>query len=1845
MGVAAAVASVTLTATPAEALGPQQSLTSSSFNVSVDNTTGGIYTLKNPSDPYGTNFVLNPDLKPSFNVDDSRWTGDMIFNVKAAGASTGTTEVTGLSDDTRSVTSDGTGVSVAYNGNAANASGIRNFGLTEKYSLAGANRDQLNWSFTLDNTSSSALEFQDVGFPLLMNSVWNAGNQTSIYEQNVARHSFVAQDGSYMYWQRPNGVGPYLVMIPQNGTRLEFKNKARIGEGPFAENDPSWEGVVEYYIHSKNVSAQRAAQAASYLPATSLTLDAGQSKTYGFTFRWAQSYKDLRDVLYDSGVVDAVSYPGMVIPTDTKATLAVRAKAGITSVVGESGKNIGVTSKGLRNGYQIYELTLPTLGANKVTVNYGTNQQSVLQYYATQPVANLINDHANFVATKQQAKTTRGYNGAFLQWDMSRQQLITWDNYPGGGWKQWMAGGSDDLGLSPALYLAQKNLVYPNQTEVSSIDYYINNFVLGYLQNARDSSGARTWQVYRWYDGTDGSPSDKGVWRSYNYMHIANTYYTMYLLKKAYPSLTTSFSAAQYLDMAYQTLNAMYTKIPASNPLGDSAHNLGLMGEQTYPGLLGALQAEGTGGKASTLRTQIAIKRDKMFAQAYPFASEASIDTTGFETSYTLAKLYGNTALADKVQSASVSARGTQPLWYYFGGDNRHMGESWWNLGYEAQLGAWQQQDYLTTYAGTTGADFDAVLNQTYGAYLAGWANINSGQISSATANVGAASWQFQSEGGAGEGSSSYWGFMPQINGWWAWSGEADLGFWGGLRAASTDIVDDDILGLYGYGGDVTLANGTYTITPRDGVRQHFTMYNANKFDVQLDKARYSQASVASTLRDLTLTVQAPTGSTVSPDITLTNLPSGNYAVSVNGAAASKQFTTTGAPITVSLANLPTGATVRIYATSSAALGADLGSSATPTASYTASWNRLSAINDGKTVGVSTDDQTQIWGTYRSSGRPASDSVTYSWPSAVSLKAASVSFWNDTAQTAGDGVALPASWKLEYLDASNTWRPVVLNTGEGYPVNRSGTQSTVGFNPVTTRGLRATFAASQASNGAYAAVAASELDVFSADVTAPAVTTSLTPATATGDNGWYTGPVTASASATSDADGPATVEYSTDGGNTWAAYKPVTMSAEGANTVQFRATDASGNVSAPVSATAKVDTIPPTVALANGPAGTVTYGNVPDNAACTATDATSGLRDCAVAGYSAAVGSHTLKATATDNAGNRGTVSRAYTVAKADQVIRLSAAGSATFGDPDVTVTATATSGLPVDLTASGSCTLSGATLHLIGAGSCVLDAAQAGDDNYNAAPNVETTISVGKAKQAITLATPADMTFGDPDVTVSGTSTSGLPVTYAATGACTVHDASVHVTGAGKCTITASQSGDANYNPADDVVVTFAVAKAAQTVAFAQPADKQFGDPDYTVSASATSGLPVDFSATGTCTVAGGVVSLTGAGTCTLEASQVGSDDYLPAPGVARSITVAKGDQAISLQALNAATFGDPDIDVAASASSGLPVTLAASGACTLTGLALHLTGAGDCVLSASQGGDDNYNAAPVVTRSFSVDKASQSISLTTPTPKTFGEPDFTVSASASSGLPVTLSSVGSCSISGTTVHISGGGPCTLTASQPGNGDYNPADDVNATFTIAPKDQSITFAPIANRLFGDPDFTIAPTASSGLPVSVSAAGTCTVANATVHLTGAGTCSLTAVQAGNGDYNAAVVVTRTFTVAPYTLKGFNQPVDTAAVNTAKAGVTIPLKFEVFRGSVELTALSEVSSLTYATIPVDGSAPTDEIETLANGGAGLRYDATAGQYVYNWKTPATPGSYRVTVRTLDGSRLTADFRLR
>jgi len=87
------------------------------------------------------------------------------------------------------------------------------------------------------------------------------------------------------------------------------------------------------------------------------------------------------------------------------------------------------------------------------------------------------------------------------------------------------------------------------------------------------------------------------------------------------------------------------------------------------------------------------------------------------------------------------------------------------------------------------------------------------------------------------------------------------------------------------------------------------------------------------------------------------------------------------------------------------------------------------------------------------------------------------------------------------------------------------------------------------------------------------------------------------------------------------------------------------------------------------------------------------------------------------------------------------------------------------------------------------------------------------EANQTITFEALGHKTFGDQDFAVHATASSGLAVSFTASGNCTVSGATVHITGAGSCTITASQPGDANYNLAPTVSQSFSIAAAARSV------------------------------------------------------------------------------------------------------------------------------------------------------------------------------------------------------------------------------------------------------------------------------------------------------------------------------------------------------------------------------------------------------------------------------------------------
>ena len=144
----------------------------------------------------------------------------------------------------------------------------------------------------------------------------------------------------------------------------------------------------------------------------------------------------------------------------------------------------------------------------------------------------------------------------------------------------------------------------------------------------------------------------------------------------------------------------------------------------------------------------------------------------------------------------------------------------------------------------------------------------------------------------------------------------------------------------------------------------------------------------------------------------------------------------------------------------------------------------------------------------------------------------------------------------------------------------------------------------------------------------------------------------------------------------------------------------------------------------------------------------------------------------------------------------------------------------------------------------------------------------------------------------------------------------------------------------------------------------------------------------------------------------------------------------------------------VTATATSGLTVTFSTltPTICTVSGSTVTDLTAGNCIIAANQAGNASYNAAPQVTQTIVVSKASQTITFGTAPSLSKGKGSTgTVKATATSGLTVTFTSntTSVCTVSGSTVKEVTPGTCTIAANQAGNTSYNAANTVTQSFTI----------------------------------------------------------------------------------------------------------------------------------------------------------------------------------------------------
>ncbi len=608
--------------------------------------------------------------------------------------------------------------------------------------------------------------------------------------------------------------------------------------------------------------------------------------------------------------------------------------------------------------------------------------------------------------------------------------------------------------------------------------------------------------------------------------------------------------------------------------------------------------------------------------------------------------------------------------------------------------------------------------------------------------------------------------------------------------------------------------------------------------------------------------------------------------------------------------------------------------------------------------------------------------------------------------------------------------------------------------------------------------------------------------------------------------GTCTVQASQAGNSSYAAAASVSQSfrvSQGSQTIAFGAlaNKVFGSTPFAVSATA-TSGLPVSFASATSPVCTVSGANV------TLVSAGS----CAIQALQ----------TGNNNYAAATAVTQSFTVSQASQTITFARLPNKALGSAPFTVTATASSALAVSFASLTMpvCTVSGATVALVSAGTCTLEATQTGNANYTAATPVDQNLTVTPGTQTITFGPLSNLSMGSAPFALSATASSGLPVAFASNtpAICTVSSASVTLVSVGSCTVQATQPGDTNYAAAAAVSQSFQVTPQSQTIAFGVLANQIVGSAPVPLSAIATSGLTVAFTSVtlAVCTISGGSVTLVSIGTCTIQAAQPGNATYAAAAPVGQSFTVLPSGQTITFNPLASQALGSPPFALVATASSGLRVIFmsATSAVCTVSGLNVTLVSVGVCTVQATQPGNASYAAAPSVSQQFSVTAAPQTIAFNALANRVYGAAPFAVSATASSGLPVSFASITPpvCTVSASMVTPVGAGTCTVEASQSGNVSYAAAAPVDQSLTIAPGAQTITFGPLANKVFGASPM-VSATASSGLAVTFASntLPVCTVSGMAVTLVSTGTCTLEASQSGNSNYAAAPPVDQSFTIA------------------------------------------------------------------------------------------------------------------
>jgi hypothetical protein len=515
---------------------------------------------------------------------------------------------------------------------------LEEIGATGKFYEMEEPASQIAWDLHIVNRSRRSVEIGELGFPLALNNVYEGFPRTDegtkeLFHDRAYIHKFMGGSASYVHAQRMNGRAPGLLIYPGEDTRWEFYNHA-----PSSLNTPfRWEGIPVVYVLSQ-AAVERESWPEWFNGHTSTVLEPGDTRNYHMRFAAADRFNQdpAAATLIAAGRPTISIFPAAVVPVDVPITVNIE---GATPTRFETDAEAELETDADEEG-GLCVVKASAAGPVKLNFEDTVGRESDASLLFIPPIEELIERRAEWILAHQIAPADGPLHDAIVA-------ANTLESIPVLDPETFLTPFGIESGLADALFLAQKNAIYPNKEQIQVLDAYVTRFLERKVVNPSNFS------VGSLLPNPHGVAVDTG--RAQLYAMVFCLYDAMARVAAGYG--IPGRKPDDYLAKRDSTWESMIRHCDLDEHNGVPLMSYLYKAADTDPALK----------SLKDIRTQEVLQRQ------YPLNGESLWTTDVFEEAFWAARDRSKAVPMERYLRYAFAARSLSPCWWWYGSDKRWL--------------------------------------------------------------------------------------------------------------------------------------------------------------------------------------------------------------------------------------------------------------------------------------------------------------------------------------------------------------------------------------------------------------------------------------------------------------------------------------------------------------------------------------------------------------------------------------------------------------------------------------------------------------------------------------------------------------------------------------------------------------------------------------------------------------------------------------------------------------------------------------------------------------------------------------------------------------------------------------------------------------------------------------------------------------------------------------------------------------------------------------------------------------------------------------------------------------------